>query len=65
LGLAFGYNREERPEDYLSADGLIALHRDVAAKAGNLLINVGPTADATIPPEQSEPLRALGRTLRA
>ena len=64
LGLAFGYNREERPEDYLSGEALIALHRDVTAKGGNLLINVGPKADATIPPEQSEPLRALGRTLR-
>jgi alpha-L-fucosidase len=63
LGLAFGYNREERPEDYLTGDTLIALHRDVTSKGGNLLINVGPMADATIPPAQSEPLRALGRTL--
>jgi alpha-L-fucosidase len=63
LGLAFGYNKEERPEDYLSGEALIALYRDVTAKGGNLLINVGPKADATIPREQSEPLRALGRTL--
>ena len=62
LGLAFGYNREERPEDYLTGEALIALHRDVTSKGGNLLINVGPKADATIPLEQSEPLRALGRT---
>jgi alpha-L-fucosidase len=63
LGLAFGYNRNELPQDYLTGEGLIALHRDVASKGGNLLINVGPKADATIPPEQSEPLRALGQML--
>jgi alpha-L-fucosidase len=43
---------------------LIAMHRDVTSKGGNLLINVGPMADATIPPEQSAPLIELGRTLR-
>jgi alpha-L-fucosidase len=63
LSLAFGYNRNERPEDYLTGEGLIALHRDVAAQGGNLLINVGPKADATIPPEQRDPLLALGRVL--
>jgi alpha-L-fucosidase len=64
LGLAFGYNRNEQPSDYLDGAGLIAFHRDVRAKSGNLLINVGPMADATIPREQQEPLRALGATLR-
>jgi alpha-L-fucosidase len=64
LGLAFGYNRNERPEDYLTGGGLIALHRDVTASGGNLLINVGPMADATIPQEQRDPLLSLGKTLR-
>lgn len=64
LSLAFGYNRNERAEDYLTGEGLIALHRDVTKNGGNLLINVGPKADGTIPPEQSTPLLALGRTLK-
>jgi alpha-L-fucosidase len=64
LGLAFGYNREELPSDYMTGADLIAMHRDVTSKGGNLLINVGPMADATIPPEQSAPLIELGRTLR-
>lgn len=62
LGLAFGYNRMETAADYLSAQELIALHRDVTAAGGNLLINVGPMADATIPNEQSAPLRAIGQS---
>ena len=49
LGLAFGYNREELPSDYMTGAELIAMHRDVTSKGGNLLINVGPMADATIP----------------
>ncbi len=65
LGLAFGYNREELPTDYLSPAALIALHREVTSAGGNLLINVGPMADAAIPPEQSAPLLALGKTLGA
>ncbi|MCE9520935.1 MAG: alpha-L-fucosidase [Alphaproteobacteria bacterium] len=64
LGLAFGYNREERPSDYMTGPELIAMHRDVTGKGGNLLINVGPMADATIPNEQRAPLIALGKTLR-
>lgn len=63
LGLAFGYNAQERPEDYLDADGLVALYRDVRRAGGNLLINVGPKADATIPDEQRRPLLALGKML--
>lgn len=63
LGLAFGYNAQEHAEDYLTGEGLISLYRDVRANRGNLLINVGPRADATIPDEQRRPLRALGRVI--
>ena len=65
LGLAFGYNANEETQDYLTGDGLIALYRDVTARGGNLLINVGPMADATIPDAQRAPLLALGQLLRA
>lgn len=65
LGLAFGYNANEATEDYLTGEGLVALYRDVTSKGGNLLINVGPRADASIPAEQQAPLRALGAALRA
>jgi alpha-L-fucosidase len=61
LGLAFGYNAEERDEDYLTPEQLIELHDDVRAHGGNLLINVGPMADATIPDIQTKALKALGK----
>jgi alpha-L-fucosidase len=63
LGLAFGYNANERPEDYMTGEALVALYDDVTTRGGNLLINVGPCADGSIIPAQSEPLRALGRRL--
>lgn len=64
LGLAFGYNRNERVQDYLTGEALTALYRDVTSRGGNLLINVGPMANAHIPKPQSEPLLALGHVIR-
>ena len=63
LGLAFGYNAAEATDDYLTGQGLIDLYAEVTAGAGNLLVNVGPRADGSIPEIQSETLLALGRKL--
>lgn len=63
LGLGFGYNTDELPEDFLDAQGLIYLFTDVTTKRGNLLINIGPRADGSVPDLQSAPLRALGKHL--
>jgi alpha-L-fucosidase len=60
IGNSFGYNRAERPEHHLSAGELVHLFVDVVSKNGNLLINVGPRADGTIPDLQREPLAGLG-----
>ncbi len=48
----------------MSSAALIALYDDVTTRGGNLLINVGPRADASIPERQSAPLRALGVHIR-
>ena len=65
LGLAFGYNQDERTEDYMTGAELIDLYRNLTARGGNLLINVGPMADATIPDVQKQPLLELGRAIRS
>lgn len=64
LGMAFGYNANEEVGDYLDGQGLIELYRDVTGRGGNLLINVGPKADASIPEVQRAPLLELGRLLK-
>jgi alpha-L-fucosidase len=61
MGHGFGYNRNET--EYDSAAALIHLLVDVVSRNGNLLLNVGPHADGTIPPAQVERLRAIGRWL--
>jgi alpha-L-fucosidase len=63
LGLAFGYNAAEATDDYMTGDQLLDLYREVTAGGGNLLINVGPRADASIPEVQQQPLLEIGRAL--
>ncbi len=64
VGNSFCYNEQEPPEAYLSGDELISMVADVVSKNGNLLINVGPKLDGTIPREQRGPLLELARWLR-
>ena len=63
IGHSFGYNRAETVEDYLSAEELIRSFVDVVSKNGNLLLNVGPMADGTVPDIQRERLLQLGQWL--
>ena len=64
LGYSFGYNRNETVGNMLSSAELIHSFVDIVSKNGNLLINVGPTGDGSIPAEQQERLIALGDWLQ-
>ena len=64
IGTSFGYNRNETLHDYLSERELIYLLVDTVSRGGNLLLNVGPTADGRIPVIMEERLRQLGDWLR-
>jgi alpha-L-fucosidase len=64
LGRSFGYNRAEGEAETIAPADLIALLVDVVSKNGNLLLDVGPEADGTIPPVQMERLQALGGWLK-
>ncbi|MBQ8305136.1 MAG: alpha-L-fucosidase [Blautia sp.] len=63
LGLSFGYNANEGDDQLISCDGLVRLLVEVVANNGNLLLNIGPKADGTIPEEQAKRLRVLGKWL--
>ena len=65
LGSSFGYNRGEPPDSYLSIDELVRMVVDVTARGGNLLLNIGPAGDGTIPLVQAERVLGLGWWLRA
>lgn len=64
MGYSFGYNRLETDAHLIAADELIRSFVDMVSKNGNLLLNVGPMADGTIPEMQLRRLRALGAWLR-
>ncbi|GAA3881246.1 alpha-L-fucosidase [Tessaracoccus defluvii] len=61
LGYSFGYNQDEDASRSMSGAQLIRLLVDVVSKNGNLLINVGPRADGSIPELQLAAMRELGR----
>ena len=63
LGFSFAYNQDEGPEQVLSPAELVRLLVDIVSKNGNLLLNIGPKADGTIPDIQVERLKALGQWL--
>jgi len=64
LGRSFGYNRAEGEKETIAPAELIALLVDIVSKNGNLLLDVGPEADGTIPPIQMDRLKALGAWLK-
>src|SRR5712692_5391163 len=64
LGRSFGYNRAEGEAETIAPDELIYLLVDIVSKNGNLLLDVGPEADGTIPPVQMMRLQALGAWLK-
>lgn len=63
IGHSFGYNRAEGDKELLAKDELITMFVDIVSKNGNLLLNVGPMADGTIPENQVGRLRSLGNWL--
>jgi alpha-L-fucosidase len=64
IGHSFGYNRNENLEDYSTSEQLIHLLTDKVSRGGNLLLNIGPTADGRIPVIMQQRLADMGRWLR-
>jgi alpha-L-fucosidase len=64
LGRSFGYNRAEGEAETIAPRELIELLVDIVSKNGNLLLDVGPEADGTIPAIQADRLEKLGTWLK-
>jgi alpha-L-fucosidase len=64
IGHSFGYSRNENLEDYSTSEQLVHLLIDKVSGGGNLLLNIGPTADGRIPVIMQQRLADMGRWLR-
>lgn len=64
IGGSFGYNRTEALDHYATSEALVHLLVDIVSQGGNLLLNVGPTADGRIPVIMQQRLRDMGDWLR-
>ena len=64
IGASFGYNRNENLEQYATSEQLVHELINVVARGGNLLLNIGPTADGTIPVIMQQRLADIGNWLK-
>jgi alpha-L-fucosidase len=64
IGTSFGYNRAENLDSYSTADDLIKLLVSTVATGGNLLLDIGPAADGTIPVIMQQRLLEIGKWLK-
>lgn len=65
MGYSFGYNAAEPESDLMTGPEIVALLADTVANNGNLLLNIGPKADGTIPKPMVDRLEGVGKWLQA
>lgn len=63
IGLSFGFNRVEDEKHYMSVSAAQRHLIDIVSRGGNLLLNIGPTADGEIPAFQRKVLEGIGAWL--
>ncbi len=64
IGHSYGYNRNEKLEDYKTSHDLILMLIDIVSRGGNLLLDIGPTADGRIPVIMQQRLIDMGAWLK-
>ncbi len=60
IGGSYGFNRAENIDDYNSSEELVHELIDIVSRGGNLLLNIGPTADGRIPVIMQQRLIDIG-----
>ncbi|MBV1888337.1 MAG: alpha-L-fucosidase [Urechidicola sp.] len=60
IGMSFGINRIENIDDYRTEKELLFMLMDIVSRGGNLLLNIGPNPDGTIPVIMQQRLLEIG-----
>ena len=61
---SWGYLPYSKPEDWHSSRKVLHMIREVTAGGGNLLLNIGPAPDGSVPPLAIERLKPVGKWLK-
>jgi len=64
MGQSYGFNRMEKLKDYKTSEELIIILNDIVSRGGNLLLDIGPAADGTIPVIMEDRLTGMGKWLK-
>jgi alpha-L-fucosidase len=64
MGFSYGYNRAERLDHYRTGRELVIMLVDLVSRGGNLLLDIGPGADGTIPVVMEDRLVQIGNWLK-
>ncbi len=64
MGVSYGYNRAEDLKIYHTGRELVFILVDTVSRGGNLLLDIGPKADGTIPVVMEERLTEMGSWLK-
>ena len=65
-GMSWGYINSEKAKPYAySAQQILQMVHKCAANGGNLLLNIGPAPDGSVPSDAVEPLTSVGKWLES
>lgn len=64
MGVSYGYNRAEDLNVYHTGRDLIFILVDTVSRGGNLLLDIGPKSDGTIPVIMEQRLKEIGDWLK-
>ena len=64
MAYSYGLNRAERVDDYKTGREFVLVLVDLVSRGGNLLLDIGPARDGTIPPLMEQRLLEIGDWLK-